>query len=417
MARYDVPDYSPPEPKHPMGTSATQTIDPSVMQVLQSVLKMLESGPPPAPPVQGPPLSGVQSGAQAFGEFRNRIRGFGRRPEDIYREDLKKYQEQMQEREAAAAELRNKFRVGMATEAVEQAGAEKVAGIRASAAAGATKKSDYTAIGPDGKPHKYTRFFAQDGTPMKVVDPRTNEAVDAIDNGIAAYADIILPAVPGQSPAVRVPRSGPYGDIEQGHIPPPPAGTAKEAKTALSMKVLYKDALSSYRSYIGNTSKLKRSTTSAGRNVPILGGAIEEFALSYSDPEGVDLSRKIDNLADILLRLRSGAQINPDEYKRLRSLLPKLGENPQTALLNFERFDTELLTALRNNYALAPSLFTPELLQDLGLTMQDLGGPANRATPGSGPTAPGGSTDPAVQEYQQYLENLKKERQGAQPTP
>jgi len=55
-----------------------------------------------------------------------------------------------------------------------------------------------------------------------------------------------------------------------------------------------------------------------------------------------ELHRGSNDLADMLLRARSGAQINEQEYDRLRRLVPNPNQPPQTFLSNLKNFRAEL---------------------------------------------------------------------------
>lgn len=375
---------------------------------LEALLKALEVQSPPQPPSlpakPGPvrsiagnlgdailAMAAVRAGGAppALGPFAARMR-----EQNVMNQQAQlEYEKNRQETEAANRSLRNTVRIGQFTEKQRREREESLAKMKSTT--------------------KPLRFIPQtveiDGVPTRVVDVYdsvTGELLGRSESGAAGYAPWIQPAVPGVSPPIRVPRVGPAGPVQGGVMPPPAPGAATAATQSLNMRVLYKDALKSFEDYVGKTSRTQRTITSVGRNIPGVGGIIEETALSYTDPEGVTVARKVDNLADMLLRLRSGAQINDKEFMRLRALLPKLGENPETALANFRRFETELLTQLRINRERAPSLFTPEILGSLGLSEADLGGPANR----EGEQGGGNSVDDILKEWDQR-------RQGAQPTP
>jgi hypothetical protein len=78
-------------------------------------------------------------------------------------------------------------------------------------------------------------------------------------------------------------------------------------------------------------------------------------------PEVDDIFHIADNLSDMLLRARSGAQINEQEYNRLRGLVP----NPRGPVSKYfddlRRFETELgqLSAVRNFQVTPTSLNIP----------------------------------------------------------
>ena len=56
----------------------------------------------------------------------------------------------------------------------------------------------------------------------------------------------------------------------------------------------------------------------------------------------------LSDAADMLLRARSGAQINEQEYKRLAGLLPKATDEPQIFEANLSRFENQLRQSLTN---------------------------------------------------------------------
>jgi len=56
----------------------------------------------------------------------------------------------------------------------------------------------------------------------------------------------------------------------------------------------------------------------------------------------------LSDAGDMLLRARSGAQINEQEYKRLAGLLPKATDEPQVFLANLDRFENQLKQTLAN---------------------------------------------------------------------
>lgn len=67
----------------------------------------------------------------------------------------------------------------------------------------------------------------------------------------------------------------------------------------------------------------------------------------------VQFRQSLGNIADTLLRLRSGAQINEKEFSRLRGLLPKATDEPKVFDAGLKRFETELSSILESKRSLA----------------------------------------------------------------
>lgn len=62
--------------------------------------------------------------------------------------------------------------------------------------------------------------------------------------------------------------------------------------------------------------------------------------------------QSIADVADQLLRARSGAQINEQEYKRLRGMLPKATDEPQVFRAGLQRFENELNNTIQSKRTL-----------------------------------------------------------------
>lgn len=88
--------------------------------------------------------------------------------------------------------------------------------------------------------------------------------------------------------------------------------------------------------------KFRESFAKANINIPGLTqpqtrGNIKGYPTVAGDQLAINIQRELDNMSDLLLRLRSGAQINEQEFQRLRGLLPtykditvEVGENGET---------------------------------------------------------------------------------------
>lgn len=159
----------------------------------------------------------------------------------------------------------------------------------------------------------------------------------------------------------------------RGLQPMPTGGEVTQATTGLALGETLKRAEDSFNAYVQSHGTAGRIGTSALLKLPFgIGAAADEFVVSYTDPEGSLTARDLSNVADILLRLRSGAQINEAEYARLRALLPRLGENPVSAAQKFKSFRSELTQRLNVNMRLRPALFSDEALNKAGFTRRDI---------------------------------------------
>jgi hypothetical protein len=150
-------------------------------------------------------------------------------------------------------------------------------------------------------------------------------------------------------------------------------GEGKDVAADTSMLTRLNETEKMFRDLITRASDAERIGVSAGRDLPLIGGKIDEFILSRTNPETSLVASRLDNIADVLLRLRSGAQINEQEYQRLRKLLPKIGEGAGQALQKFTEFRKEFMGILKTKAQLEPALFTDEVLQNsIGMSRADL---------------------------------------------
>lgn len=90
------------------------------------------------------------------------------------------------------------------------------------------------------------------------------------------------------------------------------------------------------------------------RNTGVIGGGylgpfsarVQSWARSMgvpgSEEDAIRLERILNNAADILLRARSGAQINEQEYQRLTKLIPKLTESEVSFFTKLKDFTNEV---------------------------------------------------------------------------
>lgn len=75
--------------------------------------------------------------------------------------------------------------------------------------------------------------------------------------------------------------------------------------------------------------------------------------LGKADPEAVELYKAIADLSDTILRARSGAQINEQEYRRLTNLLFSKWDEPATFKAGLDRIRAELRGSIENKVGLA----------------------------------------------------------------
>jgi hypothetical protein len=102
-------------------------------------------------------------------------------------------------------------------------------------------------------------------------------------------------------------------ELQSGGTPLNPR-TAGERKDEGNLSVMLED--------IGTLNRLADTHKDAIGPVQGRVAALKRATVGTGDPEVNELFRISDNLADQLLRARSGAQINENEYSRLRSIVP-----------------------------------------------------------------------------------------------
>jgi len=150
-------------------------------------------------------------------------------------------------------------------------------------------------------------------------------------------------------------------------------GARKEIRQTFSMKQLSTRARASFEKMLTTTSQGERTLLGGVQGIPFgIGETLDRYVISFLSPEITLMSREFGNLADKLLRLQSGAQINEQEFARLRAFLPHVGENPQVALDKFKQFDQELADVLANNMTLNPGRFTEEVLAEKGFSLSEI---------------------------------------------
>ena len=96
--------------------------------------------------------------------------------------------------------------------------------------------------------------------------------------------------------------------------------------------------LGKMRDDIGTQEKL----AAEGKYIPgAIAGGMREFFGNIS-PQEVMFRRAVLDVSDMILRARSGAQINEQEYQRLRHMIFKLSDEPTVFLPALQRFRNEI---------------------------------------------------------------------------
>lgn len=156
--------------------------------------------------------------------------------------------------------------------------------------------------------------------------------------------------------------------------PQTPPGVQTAITSGLTLKGLIDTASSKFFTFASKVPASRRLVMSAGRaTIGAFSEGAADVATGYVDPEANDVATSLKAVADTLLRLKSGAQINESEYARLRSLLPGIGSNEQDAANKFALFEQELMTRLYSNAQMNPAAFTEQALQRVGLSRAALG--------------------------------------------
>lgn len=100
---------------------------------------------------------------------------------------------------------------------------------------------------------------------------------------------------------------------------------------------------------------------SARENDVRAGGMLAPMGVDAPPPDVIEMTHIADNLSDMLLRARSGAQINEQEYQRLRKLMPNTRTTPEAFRSNLSRFIVEannVLAARQGEATQQPGLGT-----------------------------------------------------------
>lgn len=142
--------------------------------------------------------------------------------------------------------------------------------------------------------------------------------------------------LPDGTPGYYYPRTGRTVRAPDG-AQPKPSATETDRRTALT--TMLQNA-----QYLGQLVD-KVPETTFGPISGRLSGAMTEY-VGVDDPSVSDLQTISDDMADMLLRARSGAQINEQEYARLRPLVPNYRTPKSTFKARLANFQKQLAMTL-----------------------------------------------------------------------
>lgn len=92
-------------------------------------------------------------------------------------------------------------------------------------------------------------------------------------------------------------------------------------------------------------------------------GALAPLGVDAPTPDVLEMTHIADNLSDMLLRARSGAQINEQEYQRLRRIMPNTRGTPEAFRANLSRFIVEannIMAARQGQPVIQPGESSPQ---------------------------------------------------------
>lgn len=374
------PEQPPPQPEQPshlqrvlLGGTPRHFVG-SLGDAIAAMAAVKAGGTPPA------------MGAFAASQEREALR---------QAQQLEEYRKRQEENAAADRSLRNTIRVSTFQEGQKQAGAEKLANIKAKGVRGL--KSEFVRD-VNGVSHRFLRLLdPTTGETMPLLDPKTGEQVEELDLGSAGYAPAVIPGMmEGQAGVFRVPRNtgaatpvtGPGGAKME---PPPPIGLAQEAGGKIGV-------LQGIPHLKGVFDKTDAKLRGSGKLAQIKNWAFAQTAGTSLQPIAmpVPMQQYFTEMRAILapyVRSVSGLVFPEAELRRYEARMPIPGvTDPGVVESQWDSLIQEMVRDIKAKY-----------------------GATGRKTP----AIPSGSApaDPAVQEYQQFLEKLKQEQGLAPATP
>lgn len=104
------------------------------------------------------------------------------------------------------------------------------------------------------------------------------------------------------------------------------------------------------QSMLDDVSRIERTSAEKSSQIGPLDSVWEgiKSATTGTNPEMRDIKRTTENLSDMLLRARSGAQINEKEFSRLRQLVPNTSSPFATFQQDLKLFKKELEATIKN---------------------------------------------------------------------
>lgn len=223
-----------------------------------------------------------------------------------------------------------------------------------------------TIVGDDGK-----RYRVQE-----TVDPSSGAVLSQRVVGQAPENMAFLPTPQGFYPASRQTGQAGGGPVQSGGAtlyPAPPAGIAQGAITQRGLRVIAEEARDASLSYAQKRGGLARTAIQTAGNLPFVGG-LARTATGYVEPEAELTNTSIGRVSDMLLRLKSGAQINESEYQRLTKLVPQIGESPEVIAGKWAQFFTELGAIEKARGDLFPATATQQPAQQSDPLLEELWG-------------------------------------------
>ena len=271
------------------------------------------------------------------------------------------YEQQRREAEMTGMETRNRVRVGAFEEEQRAKREKEVAGIRMRGQR--LIKSEFTRD-VAGEPHTFQRWQnPQTGEIVAVPDPETGEMVYERDLGVRGYAPFIQPAIPGEAPPQRIPRTGPPGPVG-GNIPPPPVEVGERASRLGGFAQDLANFKKALPGFIKKRGGGKRIGQQIIRKTPMIGAQLSERV----SKEGEIIAAARDAVMADFIRIMSGLQASEQEQARLQRILPDLGTvDAATALAKIDQFEQSVFAYARELAHQRPHLLTPELSKLLGL--------------------------------------------------
>lgn len=350
--------------------------DPAVAQVLELLRSLEPSAPPIAPrqpqqPSMGQSVfGGIGDALTSMASVRAGGGPIGTGPfaaqqqarQRSYEEQLLDYNKRMEENAAADRTLRNTVRIGASQESMRAKRELEVAKVRNLAKQRAFQQKTFQGKDESGKPVSLPYNY----------DPNTGTLAPVLgyEEGFQRYVRPFLAtgmnADTGEMEfRLLDPFSGAGVGDGKGELKPPPSEEASQRAANLagfSQGIArLKELLPPFIKSRGGGSRLGQQVL---RQAPMVGPQISE----RMSKEGEQVAAVLQRVKADFVRIMSGLQASETEQKRLAGTLPDIGTvDAATALSKIEEFEAGIRAYAREKYRQRPSLFSPELIQELGL--------------------------------------------------